>query len=330
MRVRAAKVGHFEQVIAAIDTMIQTLKDEDSADIAKRDQCISEYQKSASKIADLKWLIKNNDAAIHKLERQIEALTAEKARTIQEIVEVNYLMGNMTAQRTAENAEFLQAKQDDQDAIALLSQARNAMTSYYVNNSIAMGPLQGSVKGLALAAQGPDFTISADQAPEAVFSHKGKRKDESKGIAQLLTMIMQDLDDEIKNAMKTEEEAQLDYEKQMAAAQKLRAELVAKVVNLSAMIAKRQSEKSDEEADKAQNGADLDDEQSYKARITPDCDWIIGAFTERAAKRAKEMDGLVGAKEFLAGYIEKQATAPAMLAKSSRREAGTHFLGLQQ
>jgi len=37
--VRSSKTGHFEPVIAAIDTMIQTLKDEETADIAKRDQC---------------------------------------------------------------------------------------------------------------------------------------------------------------------------------------------------------------------------------------------------------------------------------------------------
>mmetsp|Transcript_98718 Transcript_98718/g.304228 ORF Transcript_98718/g.304228 Transcript_98718/m.304228 type:complete len:591 (-) Transcript_98718:64-1836(-) len=302
VRVQEAKVGHFDAVLKEIDVMIQTLRDEDAADIAKRDQCKSEYQKIASTIANVNWLIEKNNAKIDKLTRLIQELTEEKAKTIKEIDEVEAHMAAITTERKAENAAFLQSKKDDQDAITLLASARTALLAYYSNRSIELGPIQGSVKGLALAQQGPDFEVSADQAPEAVFSHKGKRKDEAKGIVQLLSMIMEDLNDEIKNDMKAEEVAQLEYEQQMTAANKLKDQLTAKKINLIDMIGKRTQEKSNEEADLLANQADLKDEQDYKAKITPDCDWIIGAFSERAARRVAEMNGLVGAKEYLAAY----------------------------
>jgi len=204
----------------------------------------------------------------------------------------------MTQQRTDENAVFLQAKKDDQDAIQLLASARSALTAFYTNHSIELGPLQN----FFLVQQGPNFTVSEDQAPEATFSGKGHRKVESKGIVQLLTMIMQDLNDEIKNDMKAEELAQLEYEKQLAAANALKGELESKKVNLSDMISKRTVDKGDEEAALTANQKDLQDEEDYRKQITPDCDWIIGAFTERASRRAAEMQGLVEAKDFLAGY----------------------------
>merc|ERR1719434_423771 len=85
VQVREAKVGHFDKVIAAIDTMISTLKEEDAADIAKRDQCTEEYKNIDSKVADISWKIEKNVAKIDKLESQIEASTKAKEVTIEDI-----------------------------------------------------------------------------------------------------------------------------------------------------------------------------------------------------------------------------------------------------
>jgi len=315
VEVRSAKTGHFEPVIAAIDTMIQTLKDEEAADIAKRDQCKDEYQKIASTVADLNWKIEKNEAKIDKLEQLIDLRQAEKAKTIEDIEEVIKQIGDMEEVRNEENRAFLEAKSDDEQAIDLLDQAKVALTAYYKENKIAMGPIQGSVKGVF--SQEPEFQVSEDQAPDATFSHKGKRKNESKGIVQIMTMLIEDLQDEIKNGVKDEEAAQLDFEARLAAAKKLQKELEEKKVNLEMTIAKREAEKDDEHADMDVNNKDLSDEVAYKKDITNDCDWIIRAFEERRSRRAAEMEGLVGAKEFLAGY--QAPTEDAALVQSAEK-----------
>merc|ERR1719343_867511 len=43
-RLRSTKKGHFEEIIALIDTISATLADEQEDDIKKRDQCKDEYQ----------------------------------------------------------------------------------------------------------------------------------------------------------------------------------------------------------------------------------------------------------------------------------------------
>jgi len=330
VRVQGTKAGHFDEVIAAIDEMIKTLKEEDLADIAKRDQCKEEYKKTASVIAEVTWLIEKNEAKIDKLLKTIEELEAEKAKTIEEIAAVDKHMEEITAERKAENAEFLKSKEDDQKVIKLLAKARTVLMKYYKKNDIDLGPIQAGQKDLVLEQEDPEFAISADQAPEAVFSGKGKRKNETKGIVSIMTMLIEDVADEIKNAMKAEEEAQLAYEEQMATAKKLRASLVTKKVNLEVMIAKKQEELKDEEADKKKNEGDLKDEEDYKASITPDCDWILKAFAERAEKRAAELDGLVGAKEYLVGYkptlLEKRVTKVF----DDDKLPGLKFLALQK
>merc|ERR1719401_1895224 len=121
---------------------------------------------------------------------------------------------------------FLAAKKEDLEAIDLLHQAKTVLTAYYKEHGIEFGKIQAGVKELTLAQQGPDFNISQWQAPEATFSGKGARKGETKDIVSIMTYLIEDLNDEIRNAMKSEEEAQLAYEKAKAAAEKLKEELI--------------------------------------------------------------------------------------------------------
>jgi len=329
VRVQGTKAGHFDEVIAAIDAMIKTLKEEDLADIAKRDQCKEENKKIASVIGEVTWLIQKNEAKIDKLLKTIEELEAEKAKTIEEIAATEKHMKDITKQREEENAEFLKSKEDDQKVIKLLAKARAVLVKYYQKNDVDIGPIQAGAKDLAFEQEDPEFAISEDQAPEAVFSNKGKRKNETKGIVSIMTMLIEDVADEIKNAMKAEEEAQLAYEEQMATAQKLKESLVTKKVNLEVMIAKKQDELKDEEADKKKNEGDLKDEEDYKASIKPDCDWILKAFAERAEKRAAELDGLSGAKEYLVGYKPSLLERRVIKAFDDDKLPGLKFLALQ-
>jgi len=328
-RVKLMKAGHFEAVIQEIDVLMQTLKDEGNADIEKRDQCKDEYQSIASTIANVTWLIEKNDAKIKKLTGLIELREQQLLDTNIKINETKQYKIDITATRTAENAQFKSDKSADQDNIDALMSARDYLTSYFRNHSIDMGPIQGSVKALALAQQ-PEFDISADQAPDAQFSGSGKRATQSKDIVSMLTMIIEDINDEIKNDMKAEEDAQVEYEGMMKEADALLKSLGEKKTSLENAIAQRRLERTDEETDRTNNKNDLQDEIDYKASITDDCDFIIRTFSARASARTAEFEGLEAAKEYLVGAT---TPAPGLLQKARNSyddEAlpGARFLGL--
>jgi len=233
-------------------------------------------------------------------------------------------MKAMTKQRKQENEAFLNAKKDDIAAISLLELAKTALTKFYEKNKVEMGEIQGSATGEFV--QQP-FAVSQDQAPEATFSDKGSRKNESKGVVGLMTMLIEDLQDEIKNETQEEADTQTEYEEEMAAATKLKDELIAKKVNLEETIAKRQSDVSAEHASKLATNNAKKVELKYKDRIKPDCDWIIGSFSQRATARANEMNGLVTAKEYLAG-----AKVPSLLQKSKFNDnalSSIKFMGMK-
>merc|ERR1719507_2979724 len=216
-RLRTTRGGHFKEVIAAIDKLIATLKKEGKEDIDKRDQCLEEYQKIESTVKKTEWLIEKNEAKIAKLEALLKALNKEKDETLEAIEKVKEEIKAMKKTRKEENEEFLQAKKDDQDAIKLLVEARKFLKDYYEKNKIPLGKVQDG----SFVQQGPEFEVPEDQAPDADFSGKGSRKGEAKGIVSIMTMIIEDLNDEIKNGMTAEENAQLAFEKALAAAEEL-------------------------------------------------------------------------------------------------------------
>merc|ERR1719387_2163167 len=107
--------------------MIGTLKTEEQEDIAKRDECIETYKNINSTVADHTWKVEVNDAKITKLESQIQTAETEKLATITSIDEIKAEIVAMKEQRTNENQAFLAAKKEDQDAIALLTEAKEVL-----------------------------------------------------------------------------------------------------------------------------------------------------------------------------------------------------------
>merc|ERR1712014_405380 len=94
VRIRTTKFGHFEEVIKAIDEMLKTLQEEGAADLAKKTQCLDEYQKITKTVKDLDWKIKNNKAKIAKLEKLIELRTKELEATKEKIIETKQYMSD--------------------------------------------------------------------------------------------------------------------------------------------------------------------------------------------------------------------------------------------
>merc|ERR1719159_1847189 len=133
-------------------------------------------------------------------------------------------MEQMTAERTAENEAYINAKADDEAALDLLKAAKAALSKFYKKNTL-------------LLQKAPVFSASEDQAPDATFSDKGSRKNQSGGIIGLMEMFIEDLTLEVSNGIKNEAKAVADFEAAMADAKKLKDELIQKKNTLEAAIA---------------------------------------------------------------------------------------------
>merc|ERR1719498_2168854 len=147
-QVRTAKAGHFDKVIKAIDDLIGVLAKEQDSDTKKRDECEEQYQDIAQESAKLEWKIKNNEAAIKKLENLIKEREQELKDTIDAISDAKDKIKDMKAERKKENEAFVEAKKADEDSIEILEKAKEAILEFYKKNKVALGEVQGSVKFL--------------------------------------------------------------------------------------------------------------------------------------------------------------------------------------
>merc|ERR1719408_1129756 len=268
--------------------MLNTLKTEESEDIKQRDWCIAEQNKETNKKEDLEYEIKQLAAKIERTEMKKAKLEADKATTLQNKADLQQAMADALADRTAQNAAFTTAKQDDITAIGLLEDAIAAMSEYGKNN-------------LALLQKQPEFEVSEDQAPDATFSDAGSHKDATTGIISLLTNIKEELEKEVALGTSSEASAQRAYQELEANANKQIEEYDAQVVSLDASIAKTQDEINTDNGTKTDTEGEHTTTVEYLGDIAPNCNWIKGAFEKRAAARKAESEGLTQAKSILAG-----------------------------
>merc|ERR1719421_1641415 len=201
--------GHFDAVIAEIDKMMATLKEEEKGDIEQRDWCKEETFKNEQEASRYEYKVERTDAKIMKLTAKRNELEATLAATVQSILNTKDDIKAMEDARKEQHAAFESAKSDDEGAAKLLAAAIESMTAFYKNNKIAQGEIQGAAQAFV---QEPVFEVSADQAPDASFSSAGKSGGESKGIVSIMTMIKEDLEDEIANGVKEEGETQAKFE----------------------------------------------------------------------------------------------------------------------
>jgi hypothetical protein len=284
--VRTASQGHFDEVIAEIDRMIELLGEEGKEDIEQRDWCIAEQNNQTNHKENLEYEISQLQAKITMAEKKKAELEAEKEDTLKKKADLEEAMAEALADREAENQAFTTAKQDDLNAIELLGQAIEALSAYGSNNALL---------------QQPAMEVSEDQAPDATFSSKDAHSGAQGGIVAILTQIKENLEIEIGVATKAEAGATMDYEKLKADADATIKSYEEQIVALDASISDTDAEITSLTETKEDVEGEHKTTVEYLAKIEPNCEWIKAAFTKRAELRTKEADGLREAKAILAG-----------------------------
>merc|ERR1719440_2700690 len=285
--------------------MIEDLRMEAKEDRDHKDWCKAETFKNEEEASKIEYKISKLDGKLEKLRGQVEELENSLDATKAQIHATNEDIKKMEDARNEAHATFQSKKSDDEGASKLLAAAIESMSAFYKNNKEAnMGEIQGSIN-LLQRQRGPEFEVSPDQAPDASFSSAGKSSGASKGIVSTMTMIKEDLDDEITNGEKEEEEDQKEYEAQLAAAKQLVEDLTAKKVNLQDSIASTNQEIDGTQVEKGDNAQSLAEENEYLWSIKPDCTWMLNTFDERRKKRDLEIAGLRESIGMLQGALEE-------------------------
>merc|ERR1719310_553000 len=220
--------------------------------------------------------------------------------TIEEIQATKKDLKEMEDTRKAEHAAYEEAKTDDEGAVTVLTSAIDAMSAFYKNNKVEL-----------IQTKQPVFERSPDAAPDATFSSAGKSGGESKGILSIMTMLKEDLEDEITNAVKMEKENQFYFERSVKAAHQLLKELKDKKETLHGQIADMNTEIDNQFQEREDLNDMYNEEKLYLGSIEPDCQYLYDTFDERRAKRQTETQSLIDAKGMLESSDHEDAGSEA-------------------
>jgi len=296
---RTAKSGHFDVVITQIDNMVVTLKNEGIADKAKLDECKVELVKTHKKQKALQWEIKNEEAAIADDTRTIHGDNITILDSQAEINASVAFRAKITSDRNASHEQFKQERIDDTVAINLLTLSKAKLTAFYDAQKVSMGPMEGA----AMMESAEPVFDRGDAAPDATLSKKDNNKGAKKAIISLMDYIIEDLKSEISEDTVDEKKSLIEYEESTKTAQDLEAGLQSKIGQSNSDITVQNTDITEITGVERTNEQKLQAQVDYEAGIRPDCDWMIKAFEPRAKARLQENDGLIEAKELLAGKM---------------------------
>jgi hypothetical protein len=273
-----------------IDNMMALLRKEEQEDIEHRDRCENGQNANSNEMEDVESEMKKTEKKIGRLERTEDDKKKDLEAVEKEIEESKKELQKLLDLRNDDHAEFQRALQMDAEAVTLIESAVVRLSKYYKENNIPLGLVQA-----------PEYTKDEDKAPETSFSGSDSHKSESGGIVSILEMIKEDLQKEMKAGKADEAKAQAEYMKQSGALQAALDAQKQTKVSLEKELAGLGEDISSAEKYHNEKSDDLESEKDMKKALATDCEWVKTHFQTRRDARKKEMEGLVDAKNFLAG-----------------------------
>jgi len=284
--VRVKSGGHFDEIMTIIDNMIARLREEEKQDIQERDWCQAKQGKNKNDMEDLNRDITKAGDAVTRMNDEVTALDTKLGTLETDINTTKQNKQDLLDMRVAEQAAFAQGVQDDTKAIELLGMAIRHLARYY--NAPSASLAQSSMEN--------------DTMPEVAWRGTyNKREGEGKGIVAILTMIKENLEKEIDSARQADADAQVNYESDRGALEKMLRAQVKSQVELEKAKADLGLKIADKEEYKRLKGEDLTAETTKKGALETNCAWVASHFESRATKRKNEINGLIDAKNYLAG-----------------------------
>jgi len=288
--------GQFDKVIAGIDSKIKLLRAEEKADIEHRDRCQEKENDNANDLADAVSGVSKATTELTSMANQDAALDTALAAMTQDIKTSKESLASAKNMRDNENAEFKQALKMDSEAMALVIKAGASLASYS-----AM---------LQVAGPAPKFLSSLLAPPDTDFAAADKHTAETGNVVAILDMIVEDFKKEMQEGKADEATAQADYNKQKAALNNSLDAQKATKVSLEKQKADLKAEVTRTGKVQDEQGSDKAAAEAVKKAVAADCSWVKTDFASRRTKRKTEIDGLVDAKDFMAGVAAGRAVLP--------------------
>jgi len=302
-----AHMGNFEHIAKMIDDMIKLLGNEQADDDKQKGFCDGEIEKAGDEKAATEGNIKEISAKMAELQEVIDTVSSEVATLKDGIAALDTSVAQATDMRKKEHAEFSSTAAQNQAALELLDMAKNRMNKFYnptmyKTTTTAEPSIYGLIQDfpslvqVSLHSAAKDF----DEMQNMQFGEY-KKSQASGGIIQMLDQMMGDVEAEMAEAKRDEEDGQKEYEETMADATAKRATDQKLIVTKEASKAELVSKLDEAKSDKGDASTLLSGLVTKIADLHQTCDFLLENYDFRRDARTSEIEGLHEGKAVLSG-----------------------------
>merc|ERR1719201_2106 len=207
----------FEEVTKMVDDMVTIEGKEQTEDDHQFPWCNGEFDKSANEEKNEKSEISVLSATVDEEQDQIADLNEAIKTLTGEIAELDKAVAEATEQRKFEHEDYLDSLQLTQTALGLVEKAKNRMNKFYNPTQYKEAPSFVQLHAQTFAQRGS--RVAPPPAPET-FGDYEKKSGKSSGVIALMDEIIEELENDTKNAEYEEKTAQKDYEELMTESKK--------------------------------------------------------------------------------------------------------------
>jgi predicted nucleic acid-binding Zn-ribbon protein len=296
--------GHFDEVIAAVDKMVALLKTEEAEDLEKKEDCEANREDGTRKAVLISRTIDEQMDTIARLTKEIADLAKEIEENEAAVKENEEEITKITEIREKENADYVVAKKDDEDAAAVVQSAADVLKNFYAENGL----------GLVQKAKKQPFASTAGEAPPPPpptwTEDYGGKTGESQGVVAVLGLIKSDIEKDIAKADDEEKASKEMYEASKTALTNEINDLNKAISEAKSTKADKESEVADTEDSKATKKGELKAKFEQLDGAAEGCEFFTINYPLRLKNRQIEMDGLEKAKAILSGAVFEEPKDP--------------------
>jgi chromosome segregation ATPase len=295
-----------------IDDMIALLGKEQADDDKQKGFCDDMIRKAGDEKGATEETIKAVSAKISELDEVIETADSEISALKAGIASLDTSVAEATDMRKKEHAEFSSSASANQAALELLDMAKNRMNKFYnptmyKETTTTAAPLYGLVQEGDLGFV--QVSLHSQLRTEDLDFGEYKKSQASGGIIQMLDQMIGDVEAEMAEAKRDEEDGQKEYEGTMADATAKRATDSKLIVTKEAAKAELVSKLDDAKSDKGDADTLLGGLVTKIADLHSTCDFLLENYDFRKDARGNEINGLHEGKAVLSsqweGFLQK-------------------------
>merc|ERR1719335_2045376 len=291
----SVKLDAFTKVKELIDKMVAELKKQQADEIAQRDWCIAELDKTNLTMEAKYDLQANLMAKIEDLNTTIATLTKDIETKTNEIADMQTEMKRASEDREGSNADYQQTVMDQRITQAILQKALDRMKEVYAL-------MQQQARSKAPGA--PHIQTSGTDTEPGSGPARFTKYEKNAGGKRVVAMISGIIEDSKKleaEAIAAEQDSQTAYENFMKESNAAITKLTEAITNMEAAVAAAKESLTLTKTDLDETNKHLMDLHDTETDLHNSCDYLLKNFFVRQENRAAEIEALGEAKAILSG-----------------------------